>query len=401
MDNSKINALTIDIKNNGWDNTKGFKLSQVDRPTLDESKNPEDVANVIIKVLYAGICGSDRGLWYRNAFKDMVHRSLESEGKTTRITGHEFVGEIVEAGSAVEALYHDTDEKNPAKIEVGSLVSGDSHVTCGKCYQCRIGESHVCMNESILGISIDGIFAEYVKIPAKNLWAIGPDRIRPEVAAAMDPFGNAVHSATKVDMRGQRVAIFGCGPIGLFSVLLARHFGAAKIIAVDVNPANLETAKELGAHETVLIEAKDRANDYDPDPEVIAKIDELTYGKGVDVSMEMAGPSSSVNNALEATRRGGQVVLFGVKDGNLTIPKFSRYIVKGLTLHCVIGRRIFETWQISQRILFDKSNGIQDKIWNIILKGGKGTVLHLSKFEPSEFEKSMNENVKIIFDMQK
>ena len=117
--------------------------------------------------------------------------------------------------------------------------------------------------------------------------------------------------------------------------------------------------------------------------------------------MEMAGPSSSVNNALEATRRGGQVVLFGVKDGNLTIPKFSRYIVKGLTLHCVIGRRIFETWQISQRILFDKSNGIQDKIWNIILKNGEGTVLPLSKFEPSEFEKSMNENVKIIFDMQK
>jgi threonine 3-dehydrogenase len=401
MDKSKINALTIDTKNNGWDNTKGFKLSQVDRPTLDEDKSPEDVANVIIKVLYAGVCGSDRGLWYRHAFKDMVHNSLKSEGKTTRITGHEFVGEIIETGSAVKALYHDTDVKNPAKIEVGSLVSGDSHVTCGKCYQCRIGESHVCMNESILGISIDGIFAQYVKIPAKNLWAIGPDRIRPEIAAAMDPFGNAVHAATQVDMRGQRVAIFGAGPIGMFAILLARNFGAAKIIAVDVNAANLETAKQLGAHETILIKSKDRRNDYNPDEDVIVKIDELTYGKGVDISMEMAGPQSSVNNALEATRRGGQVVLFGVRDGDLTIPKFSRYIVKGLTLHCVIGRRIFETWQVSQRILFDKTNGIQDKIWDIILKRGEGTILPLSQFDPAQFEQAMNENAKIIFDMQK
>ena len=146
------------------------------------------------------------------------------------------------------------------------------------------------MNEAILGISIDGIFAEYVKIPAKNLWAIDKTRIRPEIAAIMDPFGNAVHAASVADFRGQRVAILGCGPVGLFSILLARNFGAAKVIAVDINPANLKMAKKLGAHETVLIRKKKKEFDWEPDQEVVDRIMELTYGKGVDVSMEMAGP---------------------------------------------------------------------------------------------------------------
>ena len=395
-----VKALTFDVQEDGWDSSTGFVMRDVPMPVLDEAENPEDAASVIIKVLYAGVCGSDRGLWYRSAFKDMVHDSLERESKSLRINGHEFMGEIIEAGSAVKALYYDEDPNNPAKIQVGSLVAGDSHVTCGKCYQCRIGESNVCLNEAILGISIDGIFAQYVKIPAKNLWAIGPDRIRPEIAAILDPFGNAIHSCTAVDLRGQRVAIFGCGPIGLFSILLARHFGAAKVIAVDVSADNLAIASELGAHETIQIENKDRANDYDPDPEVMARIMELTYGKGVDVAMEMAGPFSSVNNSLESTRRGGHVILFGIKDGDLTIPKFSRYIVKGLTLHCIIGRRIFETWQVAQRVLFDRSNGVQDKIWDNILKKGEGTILPLSEFDSARFEQAMNEHPKIIFSMQ-
>lgn len=395
-----VKALTFDVNEDGWNTSTGFVIRDVPMPVLDETANPEDAVSVVIKVLYAGVCGSDRGLWYRTAFKDMVHDSLNREGKALRINGHEFVGEIVEAGSAVKALYYDEDPNNPAKIEVGGIVSGDSHITCGKCYQCRIGESHVCLNEAILGISIDGIYAQYVKIPAKNLWAIGPDRIRPEIAAILDPFGNAVHSTTKVDMRGQRVAIFGCGPIGLFAVLLAKHFGAAKVIAVDISPQNLAMAKELGAHETIQIERKEKTNDYDPDPEVIARIMELTYGKGVDVSMEMAGPFSSVNNSLECTRRGGNVILFGIKDGDLTIPKFSRYVVKGLTLHGIIGRRIFETWQISQRVLFDRSNGVQDKIWDIILKQGQGTILPLSQFDKARFEEAMDTHPKIIFSMQ-
>src|SRR3989344_2708609 len=397
MKNS-IKALTFDLKKDGWEKSRGFVLREVPMPLLDEKKNPDDALSVIVRMRYAGVCGSDRGLWYRKAFKDLVHDSLAREKKSMRVTGHEFVGEIIEVGSMVKRLYHDQDEKNPAKIEVGSLVSGDSHITCGRCYQCSIGEEHVCLNEAILGISIDGIFAEYVKIPAKNLWAVDERRIRPEIAAIYDPFGNAVHATSVVDFRGQRVAVFGVGAIGMFAILLLRRFGAAKIIAVDVNPANLKVAKKLGAHETVQIQKKRKKNDWEHDPEVVAKILQLTYGKGVDVSMEMAGPFSSVNNCIESTRRGGHVVLFGIKDGDLTIPRFSpRVIVRGLTLHGIIGRQIFRTWQIAQRMLSDKSNGIQDAIWNIILKKGKGTILDFKKFTPASFEKAMNEHPKIIF----
>src|SRR3989338_5913603 len=233
-----IKALTFDSKEDGWEKSRGFVMRDVPMPVLDEKKYPEDALSVILKMRFAGVCGSDKGFWYRRAFKDMVLGSLAQEKKTLRITGHEFVGEVVEVGSMVKRLYHDPDEKNPVKIEKGSLVSGDSHVTCGRCYQCRIGEEHVCMNESILVISTDGIFAEYVKIPAKNLWAVDQKRVRPEIAAMYDPFGNAVHATTKVDFRGQRVAIFGAGAIGMFVILLLRRFGAAKIIAIDVNSAN-------------------------------------------------------------------------------------------------------------------------------------------------------------------
>ena len=392
-----VKALTFDTIKDTWDGSRGFFLKDVPMPTLDEAADPSDATSVILKIRYAGFCGSDRGIWYRNAFKDMIHSSLESQGQTQRVLGHEFVGEIVEAGSMVHTLYYDPDPNNEAKIEVGSLVSGDSHITCGKCYQCRIGEANVCMNEAILGISINGIFAEYVKIPAKNLWAIDETRIRPEVAAIMDPFGNAVHATTKVDVRGQRVAVFGAGPIGLFSILLLKNFGAAKIIAVDMNPDNLAMAKKLGAHETILIEKSEKANDWEHDPAVVERINELTYGKGVDIAMEMAGPASSLNNALESTRRGGHVILFGIKDGDFTIPKFSRFIVKGLTIHGIIGRRIFETWQIAQRVLSDRTNGIQDHIWNTILKQGEGTIIDLADFTPEAFETAINTNPKVVF----
>jgi threonine 3-dehydrogenase len=391
-----LRALTLDIEKDGWERSRGFAMREISPPVLDEKKNPDDAVSVILKMKYAGVCGSDRGIWYRTAFKDMIRDSLQQEGKSIRILGHEFVGEIVATGSLVNRLYNDLDPRNKAKIAVGSLVAGDSHVTCGRCFQCRIGEENVCAHDGILGISMDGIFAEYVKIPAKNLWAVDANRVRPEIASMYDPFGNAIHASTKVDFRGARVAIFGTGPIGLFTVLLARHFGAAKVVALDVSPANLAAAKELGAHETVLIRKKQKTHDYDPDPEAIEKIMELTYGKGVDIAMEMAGPFSSVNNALEAARRGGHVVLFGIKDGDLTIPKFSRFIVKGLTIHNVIGREIFRTWQIAQRTLQDGSNGIQAAIWKTILKNGEGTILDLASFAPDSFEKAMNENAKII-----
>ncbi len=379
-----IPALTFDTHVDGWENSTGFTKRDILMSELDEQKNLGDALAVLIEIKYAGVCGTDRGIWNRQVFKELIHRSLEKEGKTQRILGHEFVGKIIQAGSQVENLYG---------IRVGDNVSGDSHITCGRCFQCRVGEEEVCQDQTILGISTDGIFAKYAKIPAKNLWAVDFERIRPEICAMLDPFGNAVHSCSKADLRGKRIAILGCGPIGMFAVLLTRAFGAAKVIAVDISEANLQTAKELGAHETVLLKKPENTN---PDPELEQKIRELTYDKGVDVTFEMAGPNASVNNALAITRSGGEVILFGLKDGDFVIPKFNRAIIKGLTLHGVIGRQIFKTWQTSQRVLSDKTNGIQDKIWRSILKEGRDTILPLESYTRELFEQKMAQHPKIL-----
>ncbi len=388
---SSISALTIDLIQDGWETSRGFVKRDVPMPVLDEKQTPDDAVCVLVKVLYAGVCGSDRGLWHRSAFTEMVKNSLAQEQKSLRIVGHEFVGEVVGTGSLVHSLYG---------IKVGDPVSGDSHVTCGRCFQCRVGEQEVCQDQAILGISTDGIFAQYVKIPAKNLWAVDFSRVRPEICAMYDPFGNAVHSLSRVDVRGARIAIFGCGQIGMFAVLLARQFGAAKVIAVDINQANVETAKKLGAHEGIVIEKKDKSFDYEADAEVVQKIMDLTYGKGVDVSLEMAGFNSSVNNCIAATRFGGHVILFGIKDGDFVIPHFSRMVVKGLTLHNIIGREIFRTWQIGQRVLSDTTNGVQQKLWEHMLHQGNGPILKFSEYTSALFEEKMGEYPKLVFDMQ-
>lgn len=393
MLDQKNEGLTLDLVQDGWKSSRGFVKREIPMPILDEKNRTKDAMCVIVKVLYAGMCGSDRGMWFRQAFTDMFREALQKEGKSLRVVGHEFVGEVVEAGSLVESTYFE--------IKKGAMVSGDSHVTCGKCYQCRLGEQEVCQEQAILGITIDGIFANYVKVSAKNLWAVDLSRVRPEICAMYDPFGNAVHALTKVDIRGARVAIFGCGQIGLFAILLARHFGSAKVIGIDVNPRHLSLAKQLGAHEVIVIDPSIQKNHpYDADKEVVHRIKELTYSKGVDVSLEMAGFNSSVNNCIEATRYGGHIILFGIKDGDFTIPNFSSLIVKGFTIHNVIGRQIFKTWQIAQRVLSDRSNGIQDAMWNLILNQGNGTMIKFSEYSKDLVEEKMNKHPKLVFCME-
>lgn len=407
----KIQALTFDSKLDGWEKSRGFIKREVAMPSLDEVKDSRDALCVLIEVNYAGVCGTDRGIWHRQALRELMHDSLKREKKTQRILGHEFVGKVIQAGSQVQNLYG---------IKAGDDVSGDSHVTCGQCFQCRVGEQEVCQDQKILGIGIDGVFAEYIKIPAKNLWQVDFTRIRPEIAALFDPFGNAVHACSKVDLRGKRVAILGCGPIGMFAILLCRAFGAAKVVAVDINKSNLAIARKLGAHEMILLTtpssppfvrggiaaktgvlplAKGEIKRGSGVDLLKAKIDKLTYGKGVDIAFEMAGPNDSVNNAISITRGGGEVVLFGLKDGDFTIPRFNRIIIKGLTIHSVIGRKIFATWQTSQRVLSDKQNGIQDKIWRIILNEGRGTIIPMAEYSPNKFERKMKEYPKILIKM--
>ena len=389
MKQKRIPALTFDAILDEWDLSTGFVQRSNSMPSIDEKKNSSDAVSVLVKVQYAGVCGTDRGIWHRQVFRELIHDSLLQENKTQRILGHEFVGNVIQAGSQVETLYG---------IKVRDSVSGDSHITCGHCFQCRVGEEEVCQDQKILGISTNGVFATHVKIPARNLWIVDFNRIRPEVAALLDPFGNAVHSCSKVDLRGKRVAVLGCGPIGMFTILLSRAFGAAKVIAVDVNEENLGMAEQLGAQH--MIHIKKVVHDaYEFDQALARKIINLTYGKGVDVTFEMAGPNSSINNALTITRSGGDVILFGLKDGDFVLPNFSRTIVKGLTLHGVIGRQIFRTWQTSQRMLSDKTNGIQEKIWSIMLKEGNDTILPFDSYTKEMFEKKMARHPKILIKM--
>jgi len=385
MKQKRISALTFNTTLDTWESSTGFVQRSTPMPVIDEKKNPNDAISVLLKIRYVGVCGTDRGIWHREVFKALIHDSLVQEKKTQRILGHEFVGKVLQLGSQVETLYG---------IKVGDDVSGDSHITCGHCFQCRVGEEEVCQNQKILGISTDGVFATHVKIPAKNLWIVDLKHIRAEIAAMLDPFGNAVHSCSKVDLRGKRVAILGCGPIGMFTILLSRAFGAANIIAVDINKENLHMAKQLGAHHLIRIK-KTEDESYKTDQILARKVNELTHEKGVDVSFEMAGPNSSVNNALMITRSGGDVILFGLKDGDFVLPNFNRSIVKGLTLHGVIGRQIFQTW----RMLSDKTNGIQEKIWSIMLNKGNDTILPFESYTKERFEKKMAKHPKILIKM--
>jgi len=381
-------ALVYDIKEDPWEKTTGFRKQLVPKPVLNEDVDPLDASNVIIKVMYTGVCGSDAGIWYRTSFKGMIHDSLKAEGKTTRVIGHEVFGEIVEAGSVAEARYN---------VKKGDLVSAESHIVCGKCHQCLIGQSHVCVDEQIIGISHDGGFADYIKLPARVLWRTDSRKIRKEVAAIQEPFGNAVHASTAVDLRGKTVAVFGCGAIGQFTILIARALGAARIIGVEPERHNARMAKKLGADEVIQFEpVKTGNNNWRAHQEVVAKVVEFSGIDGVDIAIEMAGYNSSVNNALASVRRGGEVVLFGLRGGDFKIEDFSRMIVKGIRVQNVIGRRLFETWELTKNLLETKENKIQEKIWNIMLNQGKGTIIDIKRFDPKTFEKKMMTHPKVL-----
>lgn len=378
-------GLVFDQSLDIWEGSKGFRKQTLPDPTIVE---PADAESVVVKVRYTGVCGSDRGIWFRQSFKDMIFDSLRKEGKTARVIGHEMFGEVVAVGSLVDGKYG---------FKVGDTVSAESHITCGRCFQCRSGELHVCTEEKIMGISIDGCFAEYVKLPAKVLWLTDQTKIRPEIACMQEPFGNAVHACTKVDLRGKRVAVFGCGPIGLFVVLIARSLGASAIIGVGRGNRNTDLAKACGAD--MILNVSDTSQKEYPwshDQDIVDKIKDYTKGVGVDVAFEMAGFNSSVNNAIQSVRRGGDVILFGLKSGNFTLEQFDRMIVRGVTLHSIIGRQIFKTWYITRGLLEDASNGIQEKIWKIIMQEGRGTVVPFSSYDPIHFEEQLMAHPKIV-----
>ncbi|MDO8594727.1 MAG: alcohol dehydrogenase catalytic domain-containing protein [bacterium] len=423
-----MKALVFDTTLGGWDETRGFELQDVPVPVLDEKQDPTDADKVLLKVHYAGICGTDRGIWNRAAFKDVILGSLKAEGKTRRILGHEFFGEVVKLGSKASSLAPSPLIKGAAlggcsPLKVGDFAAPESHVVCNKCFQCLRGEKHVCTNEKILGISHDGGFAEFVKLPAHIVWKTDTKAIRPELGAMQEPFGNAVHAASKVPLKGKTIAVFGLGPIGMFLTLVARGLGASTIIGIEPNPVSQDMAKRLGIDYVIplspLIKGVPPSSagrvvttpalaasgtpfskgDYHRDEEVIKKIEQLTDGLGVDVSFEMAGFNSSFNNAIFATRRGGDMIAFGIKTGDFVLEDFNRFIVRGLTVHAIIGRRLPETWEMTQKLFSDPKNKIQENIWNVILDQGKDTILPLREYTKERFEEMMAKHPKLLIEV--
>ncbi len=383
-----MKALVIDVQPEDWAVTQGMVLREVPKPVLDEANCLEDAGKCIIKPLYTGFCGSDKGIWYRKAFKEMIFDSLEKEDKPYRICGHELLGEIIEVGSYATKHYG---------YRPGDIVSTESHIFCGRCHQCKIGDAHVCSDHLIIGISTDGCFAESIKLPAKELWRTDLDKIRPEVAAIQEPLGNAVHACSKVDLRGKTVAIFGCGTIGLFSILVARSMGASKIIGIDPGKGNLKMAEDLGV-DASLRAPRDRLNELGtaPDLEVANKIKSLCFDEGVDVAFEMSGSNQALNTAIASTRAGGDIILFGLSAGDYTIHNFQEIIMYGKSLHSVVGRKVFQTWYILSNLLMSGGHNLQDKIYDVILNRGQGTVFPFSDFDGDQFENVLNARPKVI-----
>jgi threonine 3-dehydrogenase len=291
--------------------------------------------DVLVRVIATSICGTDLHIYKWDPWS-------ESRIKPPRIIGHEFVGEIVEVGREVKA------------VRAGDYVTAETHIACGHCITCRTGQAHICLNLEILGIDRDGSFAEYIVIPEENAWVT--DRsIPPEIATIQEPLGNAVHATLIEDITGKSVAVFGCGPIGLFSIAVARASGAEKIFAVEVNPLRLSLAEKMGAHYTI--------NPLDKDP--VAFIMDETSGYGVDVFLEMSGAEEAIKRGMKVVRKGGRVSFLGIPPGPVSFDFSEDIVFKGIRMYGINGRLMYDTWfkvkSLLERDDFDLSPVITHK----------------------------------------
>ena len=283
-------------------------LRLVDRP--EPTPGPGDVK---IRVLRTGICGTDLHIESWDAWAaGAVNAPL--------IPGHEFSGRVVEIGEDV------------ASIRVGELVSGEGHIVCGHCRNCRAGRRHLCINTSSVGVNRDGAFAEFVVIPASNVWQ-HPETIDPDLAAIFDPLGNAVHTTLTFPLVGEDVLITGAGPIGLMAAKVARHIGARFIVITDVNEARLELARRMGVDLAVNV-AIDR---------VASAQRALGMTEGFDIGLEMSGHPTALPELLENLTHGGRVAMLGLPSAPIGID-WAKIVSHMITIKGIYGREMFETW---------------------------------------------------------
>ena len=236
------------------------------------------------------------------------------------VVGHEYVGEVVEIGEEVRGF------------SIGDRVSGEGHITCGHCRNCRAGRRHLCRNTSGVGVNRPGAFAEYLSIPAFNAFKI-PDNISDDLASIFDPFGNAVHTALSFDLVGEDVLITGAGPIGIMAAAVAQHVGARHVVITDVNEYRLELARKMGASRAVNV-AKESLKDV---------MNDLGMTEGFDVGLEMSGVPAAFRDMLDKMNHGGKIAMLGIPPGDVAID-WNKVIFKGLVIKGIYGREMFETW---------------------------------------------------------
>jgi threonine 3-dehydrogenase len=285
---------------------RGLWAEETPRPPV----GPNDV---LIKVRKAAICGTDLHIYNWDKW---AARTIP----VPMVVGHEYLGAIEEVGRDVTAL------------KVGQRVSGEGHIVCGFCRNCRAGRAHLCRNTLGVGVNRPGAFADYVAIPASNAYLI-PDSVPDEIAAILDPLGNAVHTALSFDLVGEDVLITGAGPIGLMAIAICRHVGARNVVITDVNDYRLALAKTMGATRAVRADRQTLK-------EVMAEID---MHEGFDVGLEMSGNPKALRDMIGAMNSGGKVALLGILADEAAID-WNEVIFKGLTLKGIYGREMYETW---------------------------------------------------------
>ncbi|MVA99543.1 L-threonine 3-dehydrogenase [Nitratireductor sp. CAU 1489] len=269
--------------------------------------------DVLIKVRKSAICGTDVHIY---TWDEWAQKTVP----VPLVTGHEFVGEVVDVGQAV------------SEYRVGQRVSGEGHIVCGHCRNCRAGRGHLCRNTLGVGVNRPGSFAEYLSLPQHNVVAI-PDDVPDEIAAIFDPLGNAVHTALSFDLVGEDVLVTGAGPIGIMGALVAQAVGARKVVITDINPVRLALARKLGVHHVVDASAEKLAD----------VMDEEHMKEGFDVGLEMSGSAIAFRDMIEVMNNGGKIAILGIAPTAFEID-WNKVIFKMLTLKGIYGREMFETW---------------------------------------------------------